>query len=60
MDYITPKEAAVLWGVSERRVQVLCREGKVEGVIKFASTWAIPKDAIKPIDGRVKSSKTIK
>jgi len=60
MDYITPKEAAILWGVSERRVQVLCREGKVQGVLKFASTWAIPKEASKPKDGRFKANKTIK
>lgn len=57
MDFITPKEAATLWGVSERRVQVLCQEGKVEGVTKFANTWAIPKDATKPKDGRYKENK---
>ncbi len=57
MDFITPKEAATLWGISERRVQVLCQEGKVEGVTKFAKTWAIPKDTIKPKDGRYKENK---
>lgn len=54
MDYITVKEAAEKWGVSIRRVQALCDQGKIPGAIRFANTWAIPKEAVKPADGRRK------
>ena len=52
MDYITTKEAAEKWGLTERRVQVLCRQGKIPGVARLGWAWAIPKDAKKPEDGR--------
>lgn len=52
MDYITVKEAAEKWGITTRRVQVLCGQGKIPGVIRFGNTWAIPKDAVKPADRR--------
>ncbi len=54
---LTAKEAAERWGVSTRRVQVLCDQGKIPGVIRFGNTWAIPKDAVKPVDGRYKKEK---
>lgn len=54
MDYITAKEAAEKWAITPRRVQVLCTQGKIPGAIRFGVTWAIPKDAMKPKDGRIK------
>lgn len=57
MDYMTIKEAAKKWGLSTRRVQTICNEGMVPGVMKFGREWAIPKEAEKPIDKRVKSGK---
>ena len=39
------------WGISERRVQVLCRENRILGVSKLGYMWLIPQDAEKPIDG---------
>ena len=54
MDYITTKEAAEKWGLTERRVQVLCRQGKIPGVARLGWAWAIPKDAKKPEDSRKK------
>lgn len=54
MDYITTKEAAEKWGITERRVQVLCREGKIAGVARLGWAWAIPKEAQKPEDRRKK------
>lgn len=57
MDYMTIKEVAKKWGLSTRRVQTICNEGMVPGVIKFGREWAIPKEAEKPIDKRVKSGK---
>ena len=54
MDSIMPKEAAEKWGISERRVQKLCEEGRIPGVVRFGRSWAIPKDAKKPDDARRK------
>ena len=44
-EYISATEAAVKWGISERRVQKLCEEGRILGVAKFSRMWLIPKDA---------------
>ena len=52
MDYISAPEAAKRWGISERRVQKLCEENRIPGVIKISRMWLIPKDAKKPVDGR--------
>ena len=56
-DWITPKEAAEKWGISSRRVQVLCSNGKVEGAIWLTGGWFIPKDTPKPPDGRAKNGR---
>lgn len=53
-DWITPREAGEKWNISERRAQVLCTKGKVEGAIRLKRGWLIPKDAPKPADGRTK------
>lgn len=60
MDYLTIKEASEKWGLSVRRIQEMCNAGKIEGVVKFGREWAIPKDAEKPADARIKSGKYIK
>ncbi len=60
MEQLTIKEVAKLWGISERRINVLCQEGRIEGAKKFGNTWAIPSDAVKPTDLRIKSGKYIK
>lgn len=60
MDYMTVKEAAKKWNLSERRLQTICNEGMIPGVIKFGRSWAIPIDSEKPIDKRIKSGKYIK
>ena len=52
MDYITTKEASEKWGISDSRIRLLCREGRIEGAVKIGRNWAIPFDAVKPIDGR--------
>ena len=52
---MTPKQAGALWGISERRVQVLCANGKIVGAKRLGDkVWIIPSDATKPIDGRTK------
>lgn len=56
-EYITVKEASEKWGISERRIQKLCEEKRIEGVVRFSHAWAIPANAIKPVDGRRKENK---
>lgn len=60
MDYISVKEAAKKWGISERRIQILCSENRIDGVMRFGRALMIPKDAEKPADARIKSGKYIK
>ncbi|NSW92558.1 MAG: DNA-binding protein [Firmicutes bacterium] len=57
MEYITAKEAAEKWGISQRRVQVLCEQGRVSGAVRLGWVWAIPKDAQKPADSRYRGKK---
>jgi hypothetical protein len=52
LEYISAPEAAKKWGISERRVQKLCEENRIPGVVKFSRLWLIPKDAEKPADKR--------
>ncbi len=52
MKYLTIKETALRWGVSERTVNSLCSQGRVEGAEKFGTSWAIPETAEKPRDPR--------
>ena len=60
MDFISAKEASNKWGISERRIQKLCEEGRILGVFRFGRSWAIPKDAEKPVDGRYKAKEVQK
>lgn len=59
MEYMTIKQAAEKWGLSIRRTQVLCEQKKVEGATKFSNVWAIPQDAERPRDGRLKTGKYV-
>lgn len=51
--YKTIAETAEEWGISARRVQILCSEGRIDGAAKLGRTWAIPSDAKKPRDERI-------
>ncbi|MCD8342251.1 MAG: Fic family protein [Clostridiales bacterium] len=57
--YITVKEAAEKWGISDRRIRVLCSEGKIPGAYQEGRGWKIPADAQKPADGRYKSKESV-
>ena len=54
MEFMTASQAAKLWHISQRRVQILCAEGRIPGVFKLGETWAIPADVEKPADKRKK------
>ena len=55
--YISIREASRRWGVSERRVSQYCTEGRIPGASRMGYVWAIPADAEKPKDARVKSGR---
>lgn len=57
--YMTVKEAAAKWGISDRRIRVLCSEGKILGAYQEGRGWQIPIDAEKPADGRFRSKESI-
>lgn len=57
MGYLSAGQAARKWNISQRRVQVLCSEKRIEGAFKVGEVWAIPDDAPKPLDFRMKSNK---
>lgn len=52
---MTTKKASELWGISDRRVRILCAKGKIDGAELIGKTWYIPDNAVKPADGRIKS-----
>ena len=60
MEFLTVQQVAEKWDVSIRRVQTICNESRIKGAKKFGSCWAIPADAAKPIDQRIKSGRYIK
>ncbi len=56
---MTTKEASQRWGISDRRIRVLCVEGKIEGAWREGKIWYIPDNAPKPNDGRFKNRETL-
>jgi excisionase family DNA binding protein len=57
--FMSTKEAAEKWGISDRRVRVLCSEGKIPGAYQEGREWKIPRDAVKPADRRFKSKESL-
>lgn len=52
MDYLTTLEMSEKWGISARRIALLCEQGRIVGVVKKGKTWLIPEDVEKPADKR--------
>lgn len=52
MDYMTVTQAAEKWGISSRRVRLLCAEGAISGVKRKGRLYMIPAAAEKPLDRR--------
>ena len=57
--FMSVNEAAKKWGIPDRRVRILCSEGKIPGAYRQGRAWKIPVDAVKPADGRYKSSESL-
>ena len=60
MEYLSISQVSEKWGVSVRRIQTLCITGRIPGATKIGSYWAIPADAEKPKDERIKTGRYIK
>lgn len=52
MNYVPSSIKAEEWKISQRRVAVLCKEGRIEGAELVGNRWFIPNDAKKPEDPR--------
>jgi len=59
LEYMSAIKAAEKWGISKRRVTVLCNTGRIAGASLVGKSWIIPADAQKPPDARIKSGKYI-
>ena len=57
MEYLSVSQVAEKWGIKQRRIRVLCAEGRIKGAYKVGTYWLIPEDAEKPKDERIKSGK---
>lgn len=60
MEYLSVAQTAEKWGISTRRIQILCNEDRIPGAMRIGSVWAIPENAKKPQDARIKSGRYIK
>ena len=60
MKYMNIAEVSKKWQISDRRIRLLCVEGRIEGAVKFGRNWSIPIDAVKPTDARVSYKKNYK
>ena len=58
--YLTLKETSEKWGISVRRINTLCSEGRIDGVTRIGNMWLVPSIAEKPKDERIKSGRFIK
>ena len=53
MEYLKVSEIAEKWGISSRRVRLLCEQGRIAGVERRGKLYFIPADAPQPVDARV-------
>ena len=60
MGYLSIRQTAEKWNLSARWISDLCKAGRNPGATKIGSYWAIPEDAEKPADARIKSGRYVK
>lgn len=58
-NYMNIQNASKKWGLTERRITMLCREGRIDGAIKVKGQWFVPKDTNEPTDGRIRKAVVI-
>ena len=54
MNFLSAGQVANKWNISQRRVQVLCSNNRIQGAFKVGEVWVIPENAPKPEDNRKK------
>ena len=59
MRFLKIEEVAAKWEISPRAVQILCKEGKIDGAQRFGRAWMIPENAARPIDRRTREGRII-
>lgn len=59
MKYLSIKETTLRWGISEQRIQVLCKARRIPGTIMIGCTWGISEDSIKSADAQIDSRRHI-
>lgn len=52
MNFLTTAEYAKIWNISQRRVAIYCKEGRIDGAVLKGKTWLIPENTKKPKDPR--------
>lgn len=57
---LSTKEISQKWGISSRRIAILCSEGRIPGAQRVGASWGVPETAEKPADNRIKSGRYIK
>lgn len=57
---LSTKETSEKWGISSRRIAILCSEGRIPGAQRVGASWGVPENAEKPADARIKSGRYIK
>lgn len=60
MGYLSIRQTSEKWNVSARWINDLCSEGRIPSAMKIGSYWAIPENAERPRDARIKTGKYIK
>lgn len=60
MGYLSISQVAKKWAIKQRRIRVLCAEGRINGAYKAGTYWLISEEAVKPKDNRIKIGKYIK
>lgn len=60
MEFLSTTQASEKWGISSRRIQKLCSEERIAGAMRIGNYWAVPADAKKPKDARIKSGRYIR
>ena len=60
IEYMTLRVTSEKWGISTRRINTLCSDGRIPDATKLGNMWVIPRDSIKPKDERIKSGRYIK
>lgn len=55
MEFLSIQDVSNKWNISKRRVQILCREGRIDGAKMIGNMWVIPENAERPVDARTKN-----